>query len=166
MLRRIYRTAIPNLFFFDRVPQSRKKKTHVTLCNILEAISVFFMKIQRNPQDFLRIPGSQVGNHCSRTIFLTRQFNGSQPFGLQVPVENTLLSWSQFFDKFLFYIDMFLIMFFNLKISSYISNHFYFLKPIIVLLLALNLENFRVLKIVQVPVRRSPSSGTGTRPGG
>jgi len=30
----------------------------------------------------------------------------------------------------------------------------------------LNLVNFKVSKMVQVPARRPPSSGTGTRPGG
>jgi len=48
---------------FARVPLSRKMKTNVPLCNILETISRFFinnlklMKIWRTPRDFSRTPG-------------------------------------------------------------------------------------------------------------
>jgi len=54
--------VVPNLFFVS-APLSRKKKTHVPLCNILEAISVFLInnlkieKIWRTPRDFSRTPG-------------------------------------------------------------------------------------------------------------
>jgi len=47
-----------------------------------------------------------------------------------------------------------------------VELHFQPFLLIVDILLMLNLVNYKVSKMVQVPARRPPSPGTGTSPGG
>ncbi len=137
------------LAFWELVAITAKKKFQVTSKTFTVTFSINMLFV--------------LSTKISKSIWLILLGSVTQPFEVQVPVDDKNLYYCPGLNFLVLATTKYYVRRCKMCLNC-ISNHFYWL--VFYILLILNIVNYKVSKLVQVPARRPPSPGTGKRPGG